>query len=90
MRWRARTDQNQAEIVKGLLQAGCSVQSLHRVGAGVTDLLVGRAGRNYIIEVKVPGGKLNKLQVAWHQNWRGQKAVAHSLEDCMRIVGLIP
>lgn len=90
MRWRARTDQNQAEIVKGLLQAGCSVESLHRVGGGVTDLLVGRAGKNFIIEIKMPDGKLNPQQVEWHQNWRGQKAVAHTLEECLRIVGLIP
>lgn len=45
MRHAARTDRNQAEIVKALRAAGCSVQCLHAVGGGVPDLLVGLRAR---------------------------------------------
>lgn len=63
-RWAARTDDNQAGTVAVLRQAGASVQTLHRVGGGCPDLLVGwrshrcphcgkDAGRfNYLYELK--------------------------------------
>ncbi|HEY6875585.1 MAG TPA: hypothetical protein VI384_04425 [Candidatus Dormibacteraeota bacterium] len=43
MRLKAATDANQADIAKALRAAGCQVQSLHQLGGGVPDLLVGRA-----------------------------------------------
>jgi len=79
----ARTDSNQRAIMAVLRASGCSVQSLHRVGGGVPDLLVARAGVNYLIEVKVPKEKLNTVQRVWHAKWRGEVMVWHSVEDAI-------
>lgn len=42
-----RTDGNQAEIVRALRSAGATVQTLHTVGKGCPDLVVGFRGNNY-------------------------------------------
>lgn len=88
-----RTDTNQDGIVSGLRKAGCSVQSLASVGDGCSDLLVGRAGQNYLLEVKDGSRppserKLTPKQVTWHENWRGTVSVVHDLEEALRAVGL--
>jgi Holliday junction resolvase len=91
----AKIDRNQPEIVEALRKAGCTVTLLHKVGAGCPDLLVGRGGINYLIEVKdgqLPPSarKLNDLQVKYHGIWRGQVAVAKSVQEAFDIVGLFP
>jgi hypothetical protein len=85
----ARIDVNQPEIVEGLRKSGASVECLHKVGKGCTDLLVGYRGVNYLIEVKHGKGKLNKRQVRWHDEWYGQCGVAWTIEDALRIIGAI-
>lgn len=85
----ARTDANQAEIVRVLRAAGCTVESLHRVGGGVPDLIVGRAGRNWLLEVKVPGRGLNDRQKEWHRQWAGQRAVVTTPEGALQVVGAL-
>lgn len=85
----ARTDANQKEIVAVLRAAGCSVVSLHRVGDGVPDLLVGRAGRNYLLECKIPGRGLNDKQQEWHRAWAGQRAVVTTPEGALTAVGIL-
>lgn len=91
-----RTDRNQAEIAKALRDAGCSVVSLHAVGKGIPDLLVGRAGRTYLLEVKAwrnqrgePKGLTHK-QVAWHADWRGQVAIVTTSQAALEAVGITP
>jgi Holliday junction resolvase len=91
-----KVDSNQAEIATVLRAAGCSVVSLHAVGKGVPDLLVGRAGRTYLIEVKAwrnqrgePRGLTHK-QVSWHAAWRGQVAVVTTSQAALRAVGITP
>ena len=59
-----RRDANQAEIVKALESVGASVLDLADVGRGCPDLLVGYAGREWLIEVKMPTGKLTPDEVA--------------------------
>jgi hypothetical protein len=84
----AKTDTNQKEIVAALRKIGASVESLHRVGGGVPDLLVGYRGENYLMEVK-DGQKppserrLNTDQVEWHDKWRGQRCVVLSPESAI-------
>lgn len=71
----ARIDENQPAIVKALEAAGALVLSLAAVGKGCADLLVYRAGRFYLLEVKNPlklqGKKvyLTPDQVEWHAKW---------------------
>ena len=79
-----RVDRNQAEIVPALRRAGASVHTLHAVGEGVPDLLVGVRGVNYLIEVKARRGRLTFAQVEWHSAWRGQVAVCRTVEDALR------
>lgn len=82
----AKTDANQKDVISALRKMGCTVESLHRVGGGVPDLLVGFRGKNYLFEVKVEGGKLNDTQHAWISSWRGSVYIVRSVDDA---VGLI-
>lgn len=82
-----RTDSNQAEIVAALRQAGASVFSLHAVGRGVPDLLVGFRGNNYLLEVKSEKGKLTEDQEKWINNWRGHVAIVRSVGEALKSIG---
>jgi hypothetical protein len=88
VKYAAKVDANQSEIVDALRQLGCTVESLHRVGAGVPDLLVGRSMRNYLFEVKGPKGKLQGPQIPWHEDWRGQVCVIRCWEDAAQHMGI--
>lgn len=93
MRKRGRTDSNQQEIVDALRQAGCSVLVLSGVGHGCPDLLVGRAGMNYLLEVKdgkAPPSKqrLTKPELRFFQGWRGHAQVVTDVLDALIAVGL--
>ena len=89
-----RVDENQAQIVKELRQAGCTVQSLGAVGDGCPDLLVGcLAYRNHLFEVKNPNKppskrRLTTEQVQWHNTWKGQVDVIETAEDALKLMGL--
>ena len=89
-----KVDENQADIVDALRKCGCSVSLLHKVGGGVPDLIVGRAGFNYLLEVKdgnkpKSAQKLTDDQIDWHNKWLGQKAVVNSVEAALAIVGIL-
>ena len=88
MRRAARVDANHRDITRLLRDIGCSVESLHRVGGGVPDLLVGFQRRNLLLEVKTEKGKIDDDQLIWHRGWAGQVAVVRSLDDCLRELGL--
>jgi Holliday junction resolvase len=76
MRRAAKVDDNQAEVVLALRQAGASVTSLAAVGSGVPDLLVGYKGMTLLFECK-DGRKspsrrrLTDDQEEWIKAWRG-------------------
>lgn len=83
----ARVDATQASIVAGLRAVGCSVETLHRVGRGCPDLLVGVPGHgNVLLEIKLSGEGLNDRQAEWHAGWRGQVRVVRSLEEALSVV----
>jgi hypothetical protein len=52
MRKHGRTDANQAAIVEALARTGWLVVSLADVGGGCPDLLIAKAGRLLLCEVK--------------------------------------
>lgn len=86
MRRAAKVDSNHGIIVAAFQAHGCSVQSLAAVGRGVPDLLVGCAGRNYLVEVKdgskaKSARKLTELQVRWQRMWKADVALVESLAD---------
>lgn len=88
MRQRARVDGNHAEIVQALRAAGCTVLSLHQVGAGCPDVLAGIDGRNLLLEIK-DGSKppsrraLTADETAFHAAWRGQIAVVSNVAEAL-------
>ena len=89
------TDRNHQEIAEALRKAGATVSSLHAVGMGIPDLLVGYQGRNHLLEVKdgsLPPSKqkLTPMQIRWHESWRGNSVVVNSVEAAMAAVGMIP
>lgn len=91
MRRAARTDANQEAIVAALRSAGASVQLLSAVGQGCPDLLVGRGGRNLLMECKdgrkTPGNRpLTKDQVEWAKAWRGQVVIVLDAAHALRML----
>ena len=91
MRRAARVDENQSEIVNGLLYMGATVQLLHAVGQGCPDILVGWKDKNYLIEIKNPDKpksdqKLTPEQVKWHRFWTGQKAIVRTLDEAILVI----
>jgi Holliday junction resolvase len=82
-----KRDSIEPEIVAALERAGCSVWNLN--GKGVPDLLVGRAGKNYLLEVKDPlTGRLTQDQIYWHRTWRGKVHIVRSVDEALRAVEL--
>ena len=90
-----KVDTNQAEIVAALRAVGCSVAITAAAGGGFPDLVVGCRGfSNYLIEVKDGSKpksrrKLTGPQVDFHKEWRGQIGVAETVDDALRIVGVL-
>ena len=84
-----RTDSTQASIFRAWRQVGATVQSLHTVGDGAPDALVGFRGMNYVAEIKTPRGRLTPAQVRWHRDWRGQVAIVETVDEALAVLGVI-
>jgi hypothetical protein len=91
-----RTDNNHADIVKGLRAVGAVVQSIAGVGKGTPDLLIAFRGRWYVAEVKdgkKPRSqrKLTPAEQDWHEQF-GRQAIVHtvnSLDEALEAIGAI-
>lgn len=83
----AKTDANQKEIIDALTVAGCTVVQIDKP----VDLLVGRHGLTFLLEVKNREGKnrLTKAQEEFIETWRGRPvAVVHDVDEALSAVGL--
>jgi len=91
-RFSARTDANEAGIVKSLRKMGYSVQ------IGVDDILVGINMRNYWFEIKDPKHKSKKTglinesakkptQRILEKTWKGQYHIVSELEEILDVIG---
>mgnify|MGYP001278444731 CR=1 FL=1 len=89
MRYAARADRNQQEIINALRKAGATVRSIHRLGQGLPDLLVGKSGKNYLIEIKTEDGELTPDEIEFMDNWDGQAAIVRTATDALRVIGVI-
>ena len=89
MKYAARTDDNQVEIVRVFRTMGCSVTDLSRVGKGCPDLLVGHWGVTIPVELKTAKGEMTGDQKKWADAWRGSFVVVRSGEDAIDLVRLI-
>lgn len=86
-RYGNRRDAIERDIINALEKCGCTVEQLN--GEDIPDLLVGRAKRNYLLEVKDPEtGKLSKGQARWHREWNGEVVEVWGVDDALRAVGL--
>lgn len=93
MRRVARVDGNHAEIVRALRDVGCAVADTSRLGRGFPDLVVGRGGVNYLLEVKdgrQPPSKrqLTPDEATWHERWTGQVATVATVDEALAAVGV--
>jgi hypothetical protein len=77
-RVKVKIDGNQPAIVDALLSAGYRVQSLAICGMGVPDLLVSRAGRMWLLEIKQPGESLTPYQHKWFETWATEVYIVHT------------
>lgn len=83
-----RRDAVEREIINALEKAGCTVQQLN--GKDIPDLLVGRAKKNYLLEVKDPEtGKLSPGQRTWHDAWNGDVDEIRTVDDALRAVEIM-
>lgn len=86
----ARSDANQAGIVEALRTVGATVRSLHRVGGGVPDLLVGYRSNNYLLECKTEDGTLTPQQVEFGLTWKGRPmSIVHDEEEALKAIGVL-
>lgn len=93
MRRAAKVDGNQTDIVDALRAAGCSVRITSAVGSGFPDIVVGRAGVTYLLEIKDGSlqpsrQKLTPDEREFANAWRGHYAVAANIDEALAAVGL--
>lgn len=86
MRRAARTDANQAQIMRALRAIGCKVKDTSRLGDGFPDLVVGYRGRLTLMEVKDGSKppserKLTPDQEKFHAEWAGLPVYVVENED---------
>ena len=91
MRRAARVDGNQRQIVAALRAIGCTVQTLHTVGKGCPDILVGCRGTNLLMEIKdgqkpTSARRLTDDEAKWHEEWLGQVIVVATIEEAIAAV----
>lgn len=86
-----KVDANQGEIVDALRAIGCCVEDMSSAGGGFPDLLIWSPFLKSTLLAEVKNlkahGRLNKKQIAWHANWRGQVAVITNVDEALRLVG---
>jgi len=82
LRFNAKRDANEGEIIKALKAGGLSVYSLDKP----CDLLVGYDKRNYLVEVKAEKGILTPPQIAFIESWKGQHIILRNVDDAVRFV----
>ena len=87
MRFAARVDANQTQIVSALRAAGAYVWI---IGLPV-DLLVGYRGHTFLVEVKTNAKKrLTGLQTDFFENWDGSTLCRiDNPEAALRMIGVI-
>lgn len=86
MRYAAKRDLVENEIVDALEQAGVHVWRLHTP----CDLLCHRLGRTYTLEVKTPGARKDKRQEAQAEFLRVTGTpIVRTPEEALRAVGAI-
>ncbi len=90
-RYSARTDSNEAEIVKALRKMGISVETGH------DDIIIGHKGKTHWIEVKTPdcvSKKTGKIldsakkpsQIKLEKEFKGSYHIVSSIDEILEII----
>jgi hypothetical protein len=90
MRYAAKADRNQPEIVTALRKIGAKVIPTHTVGQGFPDLVVDYGGRTFLLEIKdgekpPSARKLTPAQETFHAAWTGEIHVVDSIEQALAV-----
>lgn len=85
-RWGRRVDANHGEVVEAFRRLGFAVADLSRLGSGIPDLAISRAGRTALIEVKdgdkpPSARKLTPDEQRFRDGWQGAYHVVCGLDD---------
>lgn len=88
MRFKAKIDANQQEIVKWLRELGYSVHSTAQLGHGFPDIIVGIQNKNYLYEIKDGNKfksqqKLTKDEIDFHSKWKGHIKTVSNLKEIL-------
>ena len=91
MRYNARVDSNQKQIVTDLRKLGYSVLHTHQL-KNCFDILVGYMGKNYAFEIKDGNKppsqrKLTPGEQSFFDSWRGQVDKVETVEQIIKIIG---
>jgi hypothetical protein len=86
-----RVDSNHSQIISIFRRCGFSVLDLSRVGCGCPDLLVAKAGRLQLVEIKdgaksASRRKLTPDQVRFHESWRSSLVICNSVEEALMVI----
>jgi len=74
-----KRDQNEPEIFDALRNHGFTVCPLDTP----CDAIVGYGGRSYLVEVKMPKGKLTGPQEQFLETWRGDFTILRSVDEAI-------
>jgi Holliday junction resolvase len=94
MRRRGRTDANQKEIVKTFRQLGFSVAVTSAIGCGFPDIIIGKHGKNWLVEIKdgkrIPSERrLTQDEEDFAAEWRGAMYIVESIEEVIALAKLL-
>ena len=90
MRYAARVDKNQKEIVEALRKVGAHVIHLHQL-KNLFDILVAYKGNFYAIEIKDGSGKLTKGELKCKEDLERVRCtynIAYNVQDALNIIGV--
>ena len=78
---KSRVDGNQKQIVRELRAMGYSVRHTHMVRDGFPDIVIGRAGYNLLVEIKMPGEGLTSDEKDFFDSWNGAVVIGTSAQE---------
>lgn len=83
-----KIDVNQPLIVNQLRRCGFSVAVTSQLGQGFPDIVVGKYGKNLLVELKDPdkpasARKLTPDEQKFHEAWQGNIIIALTVEDIL-------
>jgi len=86
-RYRNRRDENEKEIITALESIGCTVYPMDQP----CDLLVGRGGKNILIEIKNPSKpkgdrKKTDAQREFFASWKGQVRIVETVDEAIALI----